>query len=84
MVVSVDACRQVDLLKIKNSNGVLTDYEDGYDSLAVWMGVSEDIMITYTDTIVEFEIKEFSRGIITMPCFNDSVLWVEIEEQDTF
>ena len=48
------------------------------------MGVSRDIMITWSDNIEEFEEKNFSPGIITMPCFNAGVLWIEIEEQDDF
>ena len=83
-ITAVKACKQVDLFSIENANGVLTDYDDGYDTLSVWMGVSRDIMITWSDNIEEFEEKNFSPGIITMPCFNAGVLWIEIEEQDDF
>ena len=81
-VATAQACMQVDLLSIKNANGMLTDNDDGFDSLAVWMGVNRDIMITWSDDVEQFEEKSFSPGVITMPCFNSSVLWIEMEEQD--
>ena len=41
-------------------------------------------MITWKNTIVPWEKKSFSPGIVTMPCFHDSVLWLEMEEQDQY
>ena len=48
------------------------------------MGVSEDVMITWTNKVRPWESFSFSPGIVTMPCFHDAVFWIEMEEQDTF
>ena len=50
----------------------------------VWMGVSKEVMITWKNDIHAWESFSFSPGIVTMPCFHESVLWIEMEEQDTF
>lgn len=48
------------------------------------MGVSEDVMITWESKITPWESMSFNPGIVTMPCFHESVLWIEMEEQDSF
>ena len=48
------------------------------------MGVSKDVMITWSNEIHAWETQTFRPGIVTMPCFHESVLWLEMEEQDTF
>lgn len=48
------------------------------------MGVSQDVMITWSSEITPWEVMAFKPGIVTMPCFHDSVLWIEMEEQDDF
>ena len=82
LMQAAKACVQVELLSIKNTNGVITDYESPEDELAVFFGVSSDVMIVWSDTMTIWQEHFFSSGIVTMPCFNESVLWIEIEEQD--
>ena len=46
-----DACVQLDLIKIENSNGVITDYLSQEDELKVWLGVGDDILISWSNDI---------------------------------
>ena len=80
LMQTANACVQADIISISNTNGVITDYESNEDELAVWMGVNDDIMITWQDTIVPFEEKLFPTGVLTFPCFDASVFWIEVEE----
>jgi len=75
---------QADIIAISNTNGVITDFESNEDELAVWMGVNDDILITWRDTIVPNEEKAFPIGVLTFPCFYESVFWIELEEDDNF
>ena len=49
LMQTANACVQADIISISNTNGVITDYESNEDELAVWMGVNDDIMITWQD-----------------------------------
>ena len=84
LVATTDACVQVTLETIANTNGRITDFQTPEDELYVWMGVSKEVMITWKNDIHAWESFSFSPGIVTMPCFHESVLWIEMEEQDTF
>jgi len=46
-----EACVQVDLVSIANTNGQITDYQTPQDELSVWMGVDEDILYTWENTM---------------------------------
>ena len=48
------------------------------------MGVNDDVMIIWKDTFRPNDVKEFDKGIITFPCFDASVLWIEVEEEDSY
>ena len=50
------------------------------DDLDVYLGVDRDVMITWSNTMTLHQERLISPGIITMPCFNNSALWIEIEE----
>ena len=81
---SVRSCVQVDLESIANTNGVITDNQTSEDELFVWLGVSADVMITWQNSITPYEQQDFDPGVITLPCFQEGVLWIEMEEQDVF
>ena len=84
LATTSEACVQVTLQSIANTNGQITDFQSPEDELYVWMGVSRDVMITWNDTMRKYDTKSFTPGIVTFPCFHDSTLWIEMEEQDTF
>ena len=81
----VQGCRQAELTAIKNSNGIITtDERDDKDELGAWIGINDYFMYTWKDTMEENQHRLFETSLITMPCFNDSVLWFEIEEEDAY
>ena len=54
LMPGAEACVQAELLSVKNSNGVITDYESPEDELAVYLGVSNDVMIVWSNTMTIF------------------------------
>ena len=42
-----EACVQIDLVSVKNSNGVITDFMSQEDELSAWFGVGEQILFTW-------------------------------------
>ena len=77
-------CRQAELTAIKNSNGVITDTWDDLDEMGAWIGISDYFMYVWKDSMEENQQRLFETGLITMPCFDDSYLWLEIEEEDAY
>lgn len=78
------ACVQVDLRSIKNTNGVITDYESPEDELIVWFGVGEGVLYTWKNTMMENQERAFPKGVISLPCFYDEVFYIEVTEDDAF
>ena len=76
------ACVQVDLVSIANTNGQITDYQSAEDELSVWMGVGEDILFTWKNTMTPWQEYKFPDGFVTIPCFNDGVFYIETTEVD--
>ena len=78
------ACVQVELQSIHNSNGQITDYETPEDELSVWFGVGDSVLFTWKHTMEENQKREFPKGAITLPCFYDQVFYLELTELDVF
>ena len=51
MIGLTEACVQVDLRSIHNSNGLITDYETPEDELSVWFGVGQSVLFTWKNTM---------------------------------
>ena len=77
-----DACVQVDLVSIANTNGQITDYQSKQDELSVWIGVDEDILFTWKNNMEPWQQYDFRPGFITVPCFNEGVFYIETTEID--
>lgn len=77
-----EACVQVDLVSIANTNGKVTDYQSTQDELSVWIGVDEDILFTWKNTMEPWQQYDLRPGFITVPCFNEGVFYIETTELD--
>ena len=48
MTAVSEACVQVDLRSVENTNDTITDYETNEDELNTWIGVGEEVLYTWT------------------------------------
>ena len=76
------ACMQLTLWTVTNSNGIITDFQSPEDELYGLFGIGEDFLVSWKDSIVPNEVKQFGFNMMTLPCFSDEVFWIQLEETD--
>ena len=77
------ACLQTELISIANE-GKVTDYLTGADEITMSIGVGEDFVYYLAAGVHEGQKFEFFPGSLSFPCFQDSALWVQITEIDSY
>lgn len=80
----VNACVQVSLTSIKNTNGVITDYQTPEDEIYIWFGVSEYMIFTYRNNFKRDQEHMLADGDISIPCFHEAVFYIDMTEMDDF
>ena len=70
------ACVQVELESIANTNGKITDYLSDEDEIIARMGVDEYVYILWEGDIRKWATKRFNPNVVTLTCFHDSVFWI--------
>ena len=85
LLETAQGCVQLDLIKVENTNGVITDYKTPEDEIKAMMGVGREVMLTWElEGFQPAQFYEFPHpGVLTMPCFRETgVFWLEVSEVD--
>ena len=79
----VDACKQMDLRKIANTNGEITDYQTNSDELEVWFNIGKVVRYTWESKMNGYTQYFMDPGVISLPCYGTEVFWMLVKEKDT-
>ena len=82
LMQEASACVQVTLTSIENSNGAITDYQTNEDEIYTWFGVGEYFIFTYKNTFRRNQKRTIDERMISMPCFNADVFYIDMTEED--
>lgn len=80
----VQACLQVDLLSMSNSNGQITDYLTEDDEIGVWIGVGELFMYLYQNLFLPNQVDPFPSQAVSFPCFKNEAMYISMVETDGY
>lgn len=76
-----NACVQVTLKSVVN-NGYITDTMTAQDEIYTWFGVDDYFLFTYKNTFKRNQGRLVDPGLISMPCFHESVFYIDMTEKD--
>ena len=73
----------MDLRKISNANGEITDYQTSEDELKVWFAIGEIVLYKWDNDLEPYTQFFYDEGIISLPCYDSEVFWMRVTEVDT-
>ena len=84
LIEYASGCMQIELQKIDNVNGVITDYETPQDELEVWLGLWDGSVIYKTQLDIRpWGSRSYPYGFLTIPCFDQETFYIQLIEKDT-
>ncbi len=81
---TTDACVQMHLRKIANTNGKITDYQSNADELDVWFNIGRVVRYTWRSNMQKWTQYFLDEGVISLPCYDTEVFWMLVKEEDDF
>ena len=83
MCETVNACRQVDVIKFSNAN-LITDYLSHHDEVTMRFGVGELLAYQYSNIFHKNEDIFVPEGKISFPCFATEPFYLYMLEHDEY